>query len=417
MLTDYDNVDDEFASLEVTEPEDVGVAPFAVASDPIGDDSQVVPADFSGCCVPCDRPVSELPGADVWAPNGNLVLAGPDGAVTDFGPPTLDIDGDDVPDSTIVAGSDGTAYLMMDVTGDNLLDGLLVVDGDGNVLTGFEIDAVGELVAVEVPAGMNVAPLLEGAPLAAEGDAVDSPGAVDGVPPAADEQVVIDPIEPVEGDQGSLGGNVVLNDGTGLVDLGPPTHDFDNDGVLESVVVNDEEGRPAFVVAEITATGEADYVAVLDPATGDIVQQFGFVDGERVEMDANGNMVDAGGPQPAAEPAAPLPDGEVAPQGTPTSGPEKIVAPGMELVTDTMSAMTYQATQKHYDIASELWWELTGGEPYPRSETGMPLGPAMVLAMLVDRPDVPQEYKQPLQEMISKINNAAAVWVAPSQQQ
>jgi hypothetical protein len=326
------------------------------------------------CCVPSDRPGSQLPGAEEWAPNGNLVLSIPDGTMADFGPPALDLDGDGMPESTLVTGADGSMYVMMDVTGDSLVDGYLMVDAHGNVLSGFELDATGQPVPVEIPEGMNVAALV----------------GADPATPATPEPIVPDSNETSSG-LGGPAGNVVLNDGTQLIDLGPATHDFDGDGINESVIVNDETGAPAYVVSELSAAGETDAVSIIDPQTGTVIQTFGFVNGEEVSVDQGG--------------------GEPTPEPSPTAGPEKIVAPGSELATNPLASMTYQMTQNQYDIASQVWWDLTGGdEPYPRSATGQPLDPGMVFAMLADRPEL-AAYKDDLVSMAESYLNGLNAWV------
>jgi hypothetical protein len=369
--------------------------------------SPVEPVDYTDACCPTERPTSELPGAGEWAPNGNLVLATAEGS-TDFGPPTLDLDGNGVPDATVVPGEDGSAYLLMDVTGDNFVDGAMLVDAQGVVLTAFAIDEQGQVVPVEGVAGSTVDEVLSGAqPDQAPADQV--------VPETAEEPIV-DPLEPAADGQGAPGSRVVLTMGTQVIDLGPPTLDLSNDGTLDAVVVPDEQGRPAYVVAELSATGESDYVAVLDPDTGELMQEYGYHDGERVDLGQPGDMEIVPGEAPAEEvtPAPQAAPGAEEAAVTPTTGPERIVAPGAESANNPMLAMTYQMSQRQYDIASELWFQLTGGEPYPRNEQGQPYGPAMVLSMLVDRPDVSDEYDDELKSMIASINGGIAAWTQPS---
>lgn len=359
------------------------------------------------CCVTTDRSSYDLPGSDEWAPQGSLVLQLPDGSVTDFGVPTLDVDGNGIPDSTVAYGDDGTGYLIMDVTGDNLADGALIVDGAGNVISGFELDANGQPVVVQVPEGMNIAELIRGT--VPDGNVDPQPA-----PQPARPQDTIEPASELAPERtevsglGEPGGNVVLNHGGQLVDLGPATEDLDGNGVPESVLVNSPDGQTAWVVTELDATGRTDSVMVINPVTYEIVQAYIITDGvaEDATAEARGEVA------PSTDPA-PVPGSDERGQVQPTtSGPEQIVAPGAESVTNSSLAITYQSTQRMYDIASQVWFDLTGGEPYPRTDTGVPRDPGMVFAMLQDHPDVPDSYDDELSQMQQNWNNTVAVWVS-----
>ena len=243
---DIHDTDDVHGGLDPAEA-DFGDGGLLASSG--GEDRTDEASYFGGCCAPSDRSPGDLPGAEGWAPNGNLIVANPDGTTADFGPPTLDLDGDGTPDSALVSGPDGAAYVVVDFSGDFVLDGVLVVDGSGDVLAGFELDADGQPTEIAVPDDASIADQL----------GLDPSGGVPG--PATtlepDPTPVPAPGQPDERDPvidlGAPGKNVVLNDGGKLVDLGAPTLDLDGDGVPDAVVVNDDLGRPAYVVMEISA--------------------------------------------------------------------------------------------------------------------------------------------------------------------
>jgi len=428
------------ADRDLTPPE--GEADVASGDDSTQEDSSSVPGewpdgdsgigyapglgpdhsdDVSGsgsAVVPEGRATSELPGSQAWAPNGPLVLT-VDGVTTNLGIPTLDFDGNGVPDSTLIQGTDGRVYLVGDVSGDGLADGMIIADESGQLVAGFDIQD-GVPTPFDVPAGMTMSQVL------AQIGTAEGQGAITPIDPSTGQDPVPSgsslpatdgesPIEAVAStDLGSPGGHVVLDNGGTLIDLGPATEDFDNDGRLESVVIKDEQGRPTYVVSEMTTSGEIDDLYILDPATGAVVHHFTVTGGAVTGNDSGAAVADppagtsTGAVDGSADPAETV---GLAPENSPaaTGGPEKIIAPGGYSGDGAIQGVYYQMTQNMYDVASQVWFDLTDGEPYPRSAGGAPLNPGEVFAQLGDRPDVSAEDKDELKQMAETWNHSIQV--------
>ncbi|MBM9468657.1 hypothetical protein [Nakamurella leprariae] len=361
-----------------------GTDAWTAGVDPIDLETWSGPADddLVPLTVPVERPIPDLPGAAGWAPNGPLLLD-VGGQLLDLGIPTLDMDGDGRPDSTLLAGTDGQLYLLCDLTGDGLTDGLVIADQQGAVLAGFDL-VDGVPVPADLPAGLQLDDLLA-TPAADDGPAPTGP-ATPGRPETA---------EPLQ---------VTFHTGTELVDLGPATHDFDGDGVPESVVLADADGNPAYVVSELP--DGSDGLVVLDPRTGEPVSSMVSSAGElQPGVDVFGAPSDM--PGNATGPDVPIgtaPDGPLpAPVPTdparPTAGPEAIVAPTTADLSIPGVALVQHGVQGMYDVAAEVWWSLTGGEPYPRADDGTPFNPGQVFGMLGDREDTPPDHKDSLSDM------------------
>jgi hypothetical protein len=126
-------------------------------------------------------------------------------------------------------------------------------------------------------------------------------------------------------------------------------------------VVVDSNGNPAYVVQELRSAGRGDHIVAVDPTTMQITAE--VVGRQGVQ-------------QSGADPAQPA-----------AEGPEVIVAPGSDY-SDPAMAMVSRASQGYYDIAAEVWFELTRGQPYPRDEDGTPLDPGSVFLALTEMPGV-----------------------------
>ena len=302
-----------------------------------------------------------------------------EGDTIDAGSPKLDLDADGVVDSAIVVGPQGETYIVADISRDGLADGLLLVDRSGMLVAGFNIGPDGTPEPVEVPEGMSVFDLLN--PTAATSDATTDrvqPAPAETEVPAAEEDLTIRLDEP-----GAVGERVVLELEGEVYDFGPPTHDFDNDGVLESVLVYDEAGNLTHVVSELSAAGNQDGILVLDPTTGQVTAELAVLDGQILDVNSA-----------AAQE-------QMQPQPQATTGPED-VAPQYEESSNTSVSMAQAATKQMYDMSSEIWHELTGGQPYPRHEDGTPYTPAEVAAVLI--PQTEGDTKMLLEDIRDKWN-------------